>query len=224
LRSATPVTAEVIYSTGRRRAVELKPEPAVELAGDWAVTFAPKLGAPFDKQLPELIDFSKSDIKEVKYFSGSATYRKQVAIAAASLQNRRTVVELGLLNDIAQVWVNGKDAGVQWYPPYTADITGLLKAGDNQLEIVVTNNWANQLIGDEQEPRDFAVGNTVDWGAGNFGCQLQSYPEWFIKNQPRPSQGRKTFTTWLYFTKDSPLQPAGLLGPVRLVTQAEVEL
>jgi hypothetical protein len=170
------------------------------------------------------MDFSKSDSKDVKYFSGTATYRKQVAIAAASLQNRRTVLDLGLLNDIAQVRVNGKDAGVLWYPPYTADITDWLKAGDNQLEIVVTNTWANQLIGDEQEPRDFQVGNTVDWGVGNFGGPLASYPEWLIKNEPRPSQGRKTFTTWLYFTKDSPLQPAGLLGPVRLVTQAEAEL
>ena len=224
LRSATPVTAEVVYSTGEKRAVTLTPEPAVSLAGDWAVTFAPKLGASFTKTWPELMDFSKSESKEVKYFSGTATYRKQVVIAAASLQSRRTVLDLGLLNDIARVRVNGKDAGVLWYPPYTADITESLKAGDNQLEIAVTNNWANQLIGDEQEPRDFEVGNTVDWGAGNFGCQLASYPEWFIKNQPRPSQGRKTFTTWDYFTKDSPLQPAGLVGPVRLVIQAEMEL
>ena len=224
LRSASPVTTEVVYSSGKKRAVTLTPDPAVELAGDWAVTFDPKLGAPFTKTLPNLIDFSQPDIKEVKYFSGSATYRKQIAVSAASLQNQRTVLDLGVLNDIAQVRVNGKKAGVLWYPPYTADITGLLKAGDNQLEIAVTNNWANQLIGDEQEPRDFTVGNTVDWGAGSFGGPLQSYPDWFIKNQPRPSQGRKTFTTWFYYTKDSPLQPAGLVGPVRLVMQAEVEL
>ena len=224
LRAATPVTAEVVYSSGEKRAVTLTPEPAVALAGEWAVSFAPKLGAPFTKSVPELMDFSKSDSKDVKYFSGTATYRKQVAIAAAALQNRRTVLDLGLLNDIAQVRVNGKDVGVLWYPPYTADITEWLKAGDNQLEIAVTNNWANQLIGDEQEPRDFQVGNTVDWGVGNFGGQLTSYPEWFIKNQPRPSQGRKTFTTWLYFTKDSPLQPAGLVGPVRLMIQAEMKL
>jgi hypothetical protein len=224
LRAATPVTAEVVYSSGKKRAVTLAPEPAVVLTGEWAVTFAPKLGEPFTKTLPELMDFSKAESKDVKYFSGTATYRKQVAIAAASLQSRRAVLDLGLLNDIARVRVNGKDAGVLWYPPYTADITDWLKAGDNQLEIAVTNTWANQLIGDEQEPRDFEVGAITDFGAGPFGCQLRSYPEWFIKNEPRPSQGRKTFTTWLYFTKDSALQPAGLLGPVRLVTQAEQEL
>jgi hypothetical protein len=224
LRSAAPVTAEVVYTTGEKRAVTLTPEPAVVLAGEWTVSFAPKLGAPFNKTFPELMDFSKSESNEVKYFSGTATYRKKIAVTAASLRNRRSVLDLGRLNDIARVRVNRKDAGVLWYPPYTVDITELLKAGDNQLEIAVTNNWANQLIGDEQEPRDFEVGNTVDWGAGNFGCQLASYPEWFIKNQPRPSQGRKTFTTWHYFTKDSPLQPAGLLDPVRLVTLAEQEL
>ncbi len=224
LRSAAPVTAEVVYSTGTKRAVTLTPEPAVALAGEWAVSFVPKLGAPFTETLPELMDFSKAESKDVRYFSGTATYHKQVAVPAASLQSRRTVLDLGLLNDIARVRVNGKDAGVLWYPPYTADITELLKAGDNHLEIAVTNNWANQLIGDEQEPRDFEVGAITDFGSGPFGCQLKSYPEWFIKNQPRPSQGRKTFTTWHYFTKDSPLQPAGLVGPVRLVIQAEMEL
>ncbi|MCX6927958.1 MAG: glycosyl hydrolase, partial [Verrucomicrobia bacterium] len=224
VRSATPTKAEVVYSTGRKRMVELKPDPALELGGQWAVSFAPKLGEPFTKEFPMLIDFSKSDSKEVKYFAGSATYRKQITITADSLQRKRTLLDLGVMNDIAQVRVNGKDAGVLWYPPYQVDITDLLRAGDNDLEIVVTDNWANQLIGDEQEPRDFEVGDVGDWGSGSFGCQLKKYPDWFVKGQPRPSQGRKTFTTWNYFTKDSPLKPAGLVGPVRLVMQAEVEL
>jgi hypothetical protein len=224
LRSATIVTAEVVYATGRKRTVALNPEPAVEMTGEWSVSFAPKLGEPFRRVLPALQDFSKSDSREVKYFSGTATYRKTFAASAASRQGRRTVLDLGVMNDIAQVRVNGKDAGVLWYPPYTADITELLKAGENDLEIAVTDNWANRLIGDEQEPRDFEVGSIVDWGSGSFGCQLKSYPDWFVKGLPRPSQGRRTFTTWHYFAKDSPLQPAGLVGPVRLVIQAEIAL
>ncbi len=224
LRSSTPLTAEIVYSTGRKRAVKLEPDPAVELAGEWAVTFVPKLGVPFTRTLSELMDFSKAESKEVKCFSGSATYRQQVSVSAASLQGRRMVLDLGVMNDIAQVRVNGKDAGVLWYPPYTADITDCLKAGENDLEIVVTDNWANQLIGDEQEPRDFAVGDNVDWGAGRFGCPLNNYPEWFVKGQARPSQGRKAFTTWYYFSKDTALKPAGLVGPVRLIMQSEFEL
>ena len=224
VRSSTPTKAEVVYSTGRKQIVELRPNPALELGGPWVVSFAPKLGEPFIKVFPMLIDFSQSDSKAVKYFAGSATYRQQITVTADSLKNKRTVLDLGVMNDIAQVRVNGKDAGVLWYPPYQADITELLQAGDNALEIVVTDNWANQLIGDEQEPRDFAVGSEVDWGSGSFGCQLKSYPDWFIKGQARPSPGRKTFTTWNYFTKNSPLKPAGLVGPVRLVSEAEVSL
>ena len=224
LRSSMASTAEISYSTGRKCTVEFKPDAAVALAGEWAVSFAPKLGAPFNKAFPELMDFSKHDSKDVKYFSGSATYRKKITVSGDSLKAGRLVLDLGVMNDLAQVRVNGKDVGVLWYPPYTADITDYLNPGDNELEIVVTNNWANQLVGDEQEPRDFEVGDNVDWGVGCFGCQLKRYPDWFIKGQPRPSQGRKTFTTWQYFTKDSPLQPAGLVGPVRLVRQSECEL
>jgi hypothetical protein len=106
-------------------------------------------------------------------------------------------------------------------PPYSADITSLLKKGDNLLEILVTTNWANRLIGDEQEPADF------EWGKDrgeNLGRAMLAYPDWFINNQPRPSQGRKTFSVWNYYRQDSPLKPAGLLGPVRLVTEQEIGL
>jgi hypothetical protein len=139
---------------------------------------------------------------------------------AASLKVR-TVLDLGEMNDIAEVRVNGKSAGVLWYPPYRADITELLVAGENNLEILVTTNWANRLIGDEQEPADF------EWGKDRgekMGRAMLAYPDWFVKNQPRPSQGRKTFSVWYYYRKDSPLKPAGLVGPVRLVAESEVKL
>jgi hypothetical protein len=56
------------------------------------------------------------------------------------------------------------------------------------------------------------------------GRSLLAFPDWFVKGQPRPSQGRKTFTTWNYFKKDSPLVPAGLLGPVTLRAMDEIQL
>jgi hypothetical protein len=151
----------------------------------------------------------------VNYFAGTATYRKQIMFSAKDQgRNKRILLDLGELNDIAEVRVNGKSAGVLWYPPYSADITSLLKKGDNLLEILVTTNWANRLIGDEQEPADFEWGN--DRGE-NLGRAMLAYPDWFINNQPRPLQGRKTFSVWYYYRKDSPLKPAGLVGPVKLV-------
>jgi len=50
-----------------------------------------------------------------------------------------------------------------------------------------------------------------------FGGFLQEFPEWFLKGKARPGKKRLTFTTWNYFTKDSPLVPSGLLGPLRVL-------
>ena len=48
---------------------------------------------------------------------------------------------------------------------------------------------------------------------------MKAFPNWFIKKQPRPSKDRKAFYIWYYHRKNSPLQPAGLVGPVRLIEQ-----
>ena len=222
LLSSENVSAKIVYASEKQKTVETRAVAPEEIKGPWKVSFAPKLDKSFELDFPELIDFSKHSNKLVNYFAGTATYQKQLTVDVKALsQNQRMVLDLGEMNDIAEVRVNGRSAGVLWYPPYTADITSLLQAGDNWLEILVTNNWANRLIGDEQEPADF------EWGKDRgekMGRAMLAYPDWFIKNQPRPSQGRKTFSVWYYFRKDSPLKPAGLVGPVRLITQSVIVL
>jgi hypothetical protein len=47
-------------------------------------------------------------------------------------------------------------------------------------------------------------------------------PDWLIEGRSRPSPGRLTFTTWDFYTKDSPLLESGLLGPVTLSVVREV--
>jgi len=220
LRASEAVSAELVYASGKQKTMEVKPDAPVVLSGPWKVSFAPKTDQKFELDFPELIDFSQHSSKSVNYFAGTATYRKKISIEAASLKSR-TVLDLGEMNDIAEVRVNGKSAGVLWYPPYRTDITELLVSGENNLEILVTTNWANRLIGDEQELADF------EWGKDRgekMGRAMLAYPDWFVKNQPRPSQGRKTFSVWYYYRKDSPLKPAGLVGPVRLVAESEIKL
>jgi len=222
LLSSGSVVAKIVYASGKQKTVNTKAIPTEEIVGPWKVNFAPKLDKPFKLDFPQLIDFSKHGNKLVNYFAGTATYQKNIHIQANTLiKNHRIVLDLGEMNDIAEIRLNGESSGILWYPPYTVNITSLLQPGDNQLEILVTNNWANRLIGDEQEPADF------EWGKDRgekMGRALLAYPDWFVNHQPRPSQGRKTFSIWYYYRKDSPLQPAGLVGPVRLITESEVKL
>ena len=125
-------------------------------------------------------------------------------------------MDWGELHDLAEVLVNGQRAGTLWAPPYWVDLTPWLRPGENQLEVAVTTNWANRLIGDEQYPADF------EWGEDRgpeMGRAMKAFPEWFLRGEPRPSKGRKAFLIWYYHRPDSPLQPAGWIGPVKFIKQ-----
>jgi hypothetical protein len=186
------------------------------LEGAWTVVFKPKTGEePFRRTYASLVDFSKQDDDSVKYFSGTAVYEKTIQIKSADLSaNRAVVLSTSELYDIAEVEVNGKKADVWWHPPYRTDITAFLKPGANTLKIYVTNTWINRLIGDEQYPEDF------EWTDQNQGLRaMKGLPAWFVNNEPRPIKERKTFIPWYYYNKNSPLQPAGLMGPVVLHRQ-----
>jgi hypothetical protein len=143
-------------------------------------------------------------------------------VAAGDLgANKRICLDLGELYDIAELEINGQNAGVLWAPPYKTEITPYLKPGKNRIAVYITNTWANRLIGDEQYPADFEWGREGDEKDENEkgGRAMKAFPEWFLKNEQRPSKGRKTFNTWYYYRKESPLHPAGLLGPVQLVKE-----
>lgn len=175
--------------------------------GPWRLTFPPNLGAPASVELPRLASWSEHPASGVRYFSGTATYSKQIIVDPAKIaQNRVVMLDLGRVKNFAQVTLNGKDLGVLWKEPFRVDVTDVLTAGANTLEIRVTNLWPNRLIGDEQLPPD------VEWN----GAQLAKWPEWLVKGEPRPDTGRIGFTTWHFFDKDSPLLESGLLGPVTL--------
>jgi hypothetical protein len=207
-----PKDKKCAYSKLRLPYVEAINETYSALDGAWNVRFYPKLSPSFSMEFSELIDFSKHPDEAVKYFAGTADYEKIIRIDAKDLaKNKRITLDLGELHDIAELTVNGKHAGVLWYPPYKADITPWLKAGNNTIVVSVSVNWANRLIGDEQHPADFEYGRDY----GEQGRAMRTFPDWFVLNQPRISKGRKAFTLWYYFNKNSPLYPAGLIGPVR---------
>jgi hypothetical protein len=121
--------------------------------GPWNLTFPANLGAPPTITLAKLDSWTANAEDGVKYFSGTATYTKTVEIARRSFRpGDRILLNLGTVNDLAEVSVNGQPLGILWKAPYEVDVSGALKPGANQLEIKVTNQWTNRLIGDRLAP------------------------------------------------------------------------
>ena len=182
--------------------------------GAWHVKFG-----DVKVEIPELKDWTAFDDSSIKYFSGTAVYK--AAFEGNQYCDSVAALSLGDCNgQIAKVVLNGCDLGTTWCEPYEVEISpGVLREGANVLEIEFTNVWANRLIGDEQEPPDCDFAKAPYPG----GRYLTRFPDWFKDGlAARPSKGRKCFTDWNYFDKDSRLVPSGLLGPVRIVTRKDV--
>ncbi|WP_167619353.1 glycosyl hydrolase [Maribellus sediminis] len=184
----------------------------LELSGDWTVSFQENRGAPEQIVLPELKSLHTHPEDGVKYFSGTATYHKTfVADSSLISGEKRVFLDLGRIAVIAEVVLNGKELGIVWKPPYRYDITEFVKEGENELQVKVTNQWPNRLIGDEQLPVENEFKKYGPKGSG-----IVDFPDWFRQGKPKPAGGRVTFTTWRHFDEDSPLLEAGLIGPVEI--------
>jgi hypothetical protein len=213
------------FNSGKNKTFQVTDiDEPLEIEGPWQVNFPPDFGAPAQIKLQKLISLHKHPDDGIKYFSGTATYTQNFTISAAALKHgKHLLLDLGRVEVLAELSVNGKDLGVLWKRPYRADITNVVKPGVNMLEIKVTNLWPNRLIGDEQlpDPDKFTPGA----GSGGLdsltGGAILQLPDWYIKEKLKPVNGRIAFTTWKHYTKDSPLLESGLIGPVRLLTVVE---
>jgi hypothetical protein len=82
-------------------------------------------------------DWSKND--GLLSYSGGAWYRKTVTIPQA----KQVILDLGEVVASAEVRVNGQPAGIKVAPPWTLDITSLVKPGANRIEVLICNTLAN---------------------------------------------------------------------------------
>lgn len=205
---------ELSYSDGSRRTIKVASLPeSVELSGPWQVRFPTGWNAPEQIELDKLISWTEHENFGIRHFSGTASYRTAFERPAVK-SDERVFLDLGDVQVIAEVALNGRELGTLWKPPFRVDITDALKPGENELVVRVTNLWTNRLVGDEQFPDD------AQWA----GLYLQSWPDWFLARQPRPEPRRKAFTVVRHYDKMSPLLPSGLLGPVRLTVARTAEL
>jgi len=129
-------------------------DSAISIEGPWQVTFQeePSLGDSFTSTFEQLISWTESEQREMKYFSGTAVYEKSFIVKHQLEKAERIYLNLGKVGDIATVKLNDQEVGVFWKPPYIADVTNYVRQGANKLEISVTNLWINRIVGDQQLP------------------------------------------------------------------------
>jgi hypothetical protein len=123
-----------------------------EIKNAWQVSFdASHWGPEKPVTFNTLIDWTKSDDDKIKYYSGTAIYHNNFTVANLKT-NQRMLLDLGTMNAMATIKINGVEAGGVWTSPYQLDITKYLKQGNNTLDIAVVNTWVNRLIGDLHLP------------------------------------------------------------------------
>ncbi len=88
-------------------------------------------------------DWSQND--GLASYSGGAWYRKSVMLTTEQLKGT-VVLDLGDVAASAEVRINGQPAGIKVAPPWTCDVTRLLKPGENKIEVLVCNTLANHYL------------------------------------------------------------------------------
>jgi len=171
------------------------------IEGSWDVSFDPEFGGPEYIRFDRLQDWAENEMRGIKYYSGVATYKKTIQID--ELDEKKYYLDLGVVNDIARVKLNGKDMGVIWCAPWRIDVSNALTEGENILEIDVANRWINRLLGDSQEP-DANV-RTVRFKNGMMGGQEYKTGRYTFA----PKSAMRSFK----FTEPP---SSGLLGPVSI--------
>jgi hypothetical protein len=167
----------------------------ITISGTWRVHFLE--GGPVppkDFTTSELRCWTRLGDKEAERFAGAARYTITVNLPDTNADG--WFLDLGDVRESARVWVNGQPAGVLVAHPFRVDLTGLLTAGSNELEIEVTNLSANRIRDLDQRG--------VDW---------KKFHDINLVNQmykPFDASGWE-------------LKPSGLLGPVTLIPYRVVQ-
>jgi hypothetical protein len=204
----------MLWSDGARERMQISLPDGVELMRGWDVEFRPAQGTMFSRKFEGLHDWALDPDAQIRVFSGTAVYRKTLSVSAKDLEKNGAVLELGDVQNVAAVSVNGKQVATLWAAPFRCDVTRWLKPGENRIEVAVTDRWVNRMIGDEALPADsrYAMDDPSEFKRG----RLAELPPWYGDAAHTAARQRSTWASWQHFSKESKPVSAGLIGPVRL--------
>lgn len=215
LNSSQKGTFSALMNNGEKSEIIIDhiDEPT-SISGSWEVEFQKENGYEAIHTLSALSDWKNHTNDDIKYYSGTAIYRKSFNFLKSDKAHQtQYFLDLGKVHVIAQVTLNGKDLGVYWMPPFHIDISDALLDGENKMEVHITNQWTNRLIGDERFTATDGYKNTNE-----------RMPDWYVNNEHLPAGERSTFCTYPFYKKHSKLISAGLVGPVTIYEQRQITL
>jgi hypothetical protein len=138
----------------------------------WSVEFRGRTTGPAQVNAGSWTDNTDPGIR---FYAGTATYSRTVNVPAGALDNSaRILLNLGEVQDIAEVSVNGVAVGVRWTPPYAFDITPAVRPGDNKVEVKVTNRAVNGMIGAAQPKADGSAAAPQPFGGYRADAPLRA--------------------------------------------------
>ena len=122
---------------------------AREVTG-WTLEFPSGWGAPPSVKLERPVSWTEIPefSREARAFGGTVTYTAAFNLPAGAVSGGRIDLDLSRVESVAKVFVNGVPVRTLWCEPFRCDISGVVKAGRNELRIEVTNTWRNRVIYD----------------------------------------------------------------------------
>lgn len=210
----------VTYNDGSNEKVRIPHIPAsLQATTSWDISFPVTDSLTKQVHTGSLRSWTDNPDPDIRYFSGTATYRTTVEVPSRLLRHGiRLWLCFHEIHDTAEISVNGTPAGILWTAPWHLEIGTLLYPGTNTLEIKVSNRWVNRLIGDEQFPQEYENRLSETDGQGYVritGPDTEPF---------RTSGRRRAASTWRHYNAGSSLQPSGLIGDIAIIPTYEKTL
>ena len=127
--------------------------PATDISDHWDVALCHSLlNDTISSHFDTLFDLK--DNEAYQHFCGTIIYHKTINCGRDGVHTDSTILDLGLVEGVSEVFVNGQSAGVQYFGRRIYDITDYLQEGENDLEVRVTTTMGNYLktLGREENP------------------------------------------------------------------------
>ena len=164
-----PYESRIIFFSDSATAPPSQPQQRETVRADLSQQWKVKLdGLGISMDMDRLASWS--DNPKTKYYSGLATYQKTFELTLTTSNREQSSFSISVsapgchfpsppgehnmkayleapIREAAQVYVNGKLAGVLWRPPFRLDVTPYVREGTNELRVVVGNTAINALAG-----------------------------------------------------------------------------